>query len=205
MTEFNKVLENRVSARNFDPEFKIPKSVIQEIIEKGVTAPSSNNLQPWHFIVVTDQKVKEDLLPLAFNQNHVVDASVVIVVVGDREGYKRGDEMLDMAVAAGKMPVDFRNMMSERIKETYGTRPADALQGVAMFDCGLATMQMMLVAKDKGFDTLPLGGFDREKVAEYFEMKENQFPVLLLVLGKAKTENPTAKLRFPIEDTITWK
>lgn len=204
MTEFNEVLEGRASVRNFDPEFKVSEDVIKELIMKSVTAPSSNNLQPWHFIVVNDQNIKEELLPLAFNQNHVVDASAVIVVVGDREGYKRGDEMLDMAVEAGAMPVDFRNMMSERIKQTYGTRPAAALQGVAMFDCGLVSMQMMLIAKEMGLDTLPIGGFDREKVAQYFEMKENQFPVLLLALGKAKAEAAKGKIRFPIEDTISW-
>lgn len=204
MTEFNEVLESRLAVRNFDPEFEVSEDVIMELIQKSVTAPSSDNLQPWHFIVVNDQKIKEELLPLAFHQKHVVEASAVIVVVGDRDGYKRGDEILDMSVEAGAMPIDVRNRMSERIKTTYGTRSAAALQGVAMFDCGLVSMQLMLVAKEKGLDTLPMGGFDREKVAAYFNMEENQFPVLLLALGKAKVASAKGKIRFPLEDTISW-
>jgi nitroreductase len=45
-------------------------------------APSALNLQPWKINVVTDQKVKEELNPAAFNQEQVTICSHLFVFCG---------------------------------------------------------------------------------------------------------------------------
>jgi len=61
----------------------IPDDVLKNILEAGRLAPSANNLQPWHFIVVTDQKLKEGLISGMWNR-FIKDAPVVIVGCGDK-------------------------------------------------------------------------------------------------------------------------
>jgi nitroreductase len=46
-------------------------------------APSALNLQPWKINVVTDQKVKEELNPAAFNQEQVTICSHLFVFCAD--------------------------------------------------------------------------------------------------------------------------
>jgi nitroreductase len=48
----------------------------------AATAPSSWNLQHWKFIVVQDQQIKEHLLPIAYGQQQVIEASAVIISSG---------------------------------------------------------------------------------------------------------------------------
>ena len=53
-------INQRQSCRNFLEE-DIEKVMIEKIIEAGIMAPSPLNTQPWDFIVITSNSVKEQL------------------------------------------------------------------------------------------------------------------------------------------------
>lgn len=59
----------------------IPEDVLRNILEAGRLSPSANNAQPWHFIVVTDEKIKEDLATGRWNR-FIKDSAVTIVGCG---------------------------------------------------------------------------------------------------------------------------
>lgn len=77
------IMQSRSSVRAYEKGKTIPKATLQDILKLVATAPSSWNLQHWKFIVVQDQQIKERLLPIAYGQQQVVDASAVIIVLGD--------------------------------------------------------------------------------------------------------------------------
>ena len=52
--EYETVVRGRRSIRGFKPE-PVPKSLIREVIELAMRAPSSLNTQPWNFYVVTGE------------------------------------------------------------------------------------------------------------------------------------------------------
>jgi hypothetical protein len=56
-----KVIENRVTVRAFDPDFEVPREHFEMILEAARHAPSGANAQPWHFIVVTDPELKQEI------------------------------------------------------------------------------------------------------------------------------------------------
>ena len=74
-------ISRRRSIRRYKKQ-PIPEDVLKNILEAGRLAPSANNLQPWHFIVVTDQKLKEGLIRGTWNRS-MKDAPAVIVGCGD--------------------------------------------------------------------------------------------------------------------------
>lgn len=49
----------RKSVRKYDDTHTLTQEEIQNILQHAVTAPSSSNLQPWRFIVFTDQEHKK--------------------------------------------------------------------------------------------------------------------------------------------------
>ena len=64
-------------------EEPVAEEALKAVLEAGRRAPSWENVQPWHFIVVEDQAMKEKLSQLASGQKHVLKAPVIIAVCGD--------------------------------------------------------------------------------------------------------------------------
>lgn len=73
----------RCSIRSFDSSRSIPDDVLNRILEAATRAPSAGNLQPWRFIVVRDEGVKEDLARAALMQSWITEAPVIVVVCAD--------------------------------------------------------------------------------------------------------------------------
>jgi nitroreductase len=60
-----------------------------------------------------------------------------------------------------------------------------------------------LAAKAKGYDTVPMGGFDEAKFVDAFNVPENFKPVMLISLGKG-TKAGFEKVRLPLDTILTW-
>ena len=73
---------NRKSVRSYSDK-PVEDKIIKEILTAGMMAPSWVNVQPWQFIVVKNQAVKDKLAMVANNQNQVKNASAVICCVAD--------------------------------------------------------------------------------------------------------------------------
>lgn len=59
-TEFRKDMQRRRTVRQFSNR-PVSREIIEECILTAGTAPNGANLQPWHFIVVSDPKVKHEI------------------------------------------------------------------------------------------------------------------------------------------------
>ena len=76
-------IRNRRSIRAFKAK-PIPDEKLFKILDAAHWAPSAGNLQPWEFIIVKDQKLKEELAIAAVWQMFIAEASVVIVVCANQ-------------------------------------------------------------------------------------------------------------------------
>ncbi len=54
-----KVVRNRVTVRKFDASFRVPEEHYNLILEAARHGPSGANAQPWHYVIVRDQAVKD--------------------------------------------------------------------------------------------------------------------------------------------------
>lgn len=55
------VVRNRMTNREFVPDYKVPRRHFEMILEAARHAPSGANAQPWHYIVVNDPAAREKL------------------------------------------------------------------------------------------------------------------------------------------------
>lgn len=60
----------------------IPEQKIQLIFNAARLAPSAENLQPWKFILVTDEELKRGLVSACNNQKWIAEAPAVVVALG---------------------------------------------------------------------------------------------------------------------------
>lgn len=196
---FFDVIRERRSVRGYDPEVKISREELTEILREATLAPSAANLQPWRFLVIDSPELKQKLLPIAFNQQQVVEASAVIAVLGDLENIRMAEKIYGQTVDAGFMPADTAKSFVERYTGMYSSMPPEAIRQIVYTDGGLVSMQLMLVARAKGYDTVPMAGYDKQKFTEAFGISDRYAPVMLIAIGKAaKPGHPTTRL--PIED-----
>ncbi len=80
---FNKLAEKRRSIRKYTDK-PVEQEKIDKIIETALRAPSGRGARPWHFVVVTDQAVREKLSAARPGGGAFVkDAAAAIVVCGD--------------------------------------------------------------------------------------------------------------------------
>lgn len=196
-------MHDRKSVRVYDPTGKISKEEIEEILKEATSAPSSSNLQPWRFLVIQDENVKKELREIANNQEQVETSSAVIAVLGDYDMYKKVEQIYSQNVKEGHMDESIKNRTIENTNRTYPYAPIEARKNIASFDAGLISMQLMLIAKEKGFDTVTMGGFDKVKFAERFELPENIFPIVLIAIGKAAAP-AFGSSRLPLNEIVTF-
>lgn len=184
----------RHSVRKYDPAATIPQEELNEILRLAASAPSSWNLQHWRFLVVTDQAQKEKLLPVAYGQQQVVDAYATIIILGDLEADKAARVVYDDALAKGLVNEQVRDTMISQVEGAYKGNP-DIARDEAIRNSSFAAMQLMLAAKAKGYDTCPMGGYNRDALIQALNIPPRYLPTLMLTLGKASVQaHPTTRL-----------
>jgi nitroreductase len=58
----------------------------------------------------------------------------------------------------------------------------------AMRSCGIAAQTIMLAAKEMGYDTCPMDGFDFDAVAKLLNLPADHTPAMFITVGKAIKE-----------------
>jgi len=188
--EFFDVIKGRKSVKYFNPNVKIKREEIIEMLNEANIAPSSCNLQPWRYIVIDT--------PEGANYNKIQNdtSAAMIIVLGDLNHYGKFDEIYGEAVKKGYMTEEVKDGFEKGMGPQLENLPTDKNREGVYFDCGLWTMQFANIAYAKGYDTNIIGGFVREKVAELFELEENLIPVMLIALGKKeKDARPTVRMK----------
>lgn len=202
-TTIDQLIHERKSVRKYKENVVIPHEDLQTLLQKAITAPSSSNMQPWRFIVIEDQQVKKELRPIANNQEQVETSSAIIAVLGDLEMYKNTEKIYNTNFEKGYMSREIANFMIESSLSLYGNLPEEVMKNIVHFDAGLISMQIMLLAKDMGYDTVPMGGFDKVKFAEKFNLPQNEIPILLIAIGEAAAP-AYGSSRLPLEQVVRY-
>ncbi|MDR3247241.1 MAG: nitroreductase family protein [Treponema sp.] len=83
----------RRSVRKFLPK-PVEQEKIERILRAGFQAPTAGNRRPWEFLVITEQKIKDDLVALVPRAKLLAQAPALIVTLGNPgEGKMPGDDL----------------------------------------------------------------------------------------------------------------
>lgn len=204
--DFKEIITGRRSIRVYDPNVKISREEMAEILEEAALAPSSVNLQPWRFVVIDSEAGKETLAPLAkFNQRQVATSAAVIAVFADMNSEEYLETIYNTAVEKGLMPADVRDQQVPAIKGLMEGMTFEQKKEMNLIDAGLVSMQLMLAARAHGYDTNPIGGYEKDRIAEAFDLDKDRFyPVMLISIGKAADQGYQS-VRLPLDTITYWK
>ncbi len=92
-------IRSRRSIRKYTEE-TVPENVINELLEAAMCAPSARNERPWHFIVVHDRQILDEIASVSPTASSLRNAPVAIAVCCDLELASSGEFWVQDCAAA---------------------------------------------------------------------------------------------------------
>ena len=135
-------------------------------------------MQPWRIAVVESDEMKEKL------KNHLIQFQTVNNILsyvnyfGDLQNYEKAEQIYGDAVEQQLMTEDIKAQLLDWILPYYKTY-LEGMKDIVNIDSSLMAMQLMLAAH--GYDTNPIGGFDKENIADIIGYDSDRYlPVLAI-------------------------
>lgn len=205
MTEFQTLIKERRSASNFVEGYEVTQEALMNIFEIVKYGPSAFNLQHTHYITVLDPSMKKALKEAANNQHKVQTASAVIIVTGSKIAHEQSGTIYEGLHSLGILNKQEYDLMVSDTVNFYHAGGEVFKRDEAIRNGSLSAMLFMLAAKDQGFDTCPMIGFDQLKVKELLEIDDDQEVVMMITLGKEKVSSRKPRgYRKPTSEYVTF-
>jgi nitroreductase len=201
-------LQWRYATKKFDATKTIPGEVWSAIASSLVLTPSSFGLQPWHFITIRDQKIKEELLPHSWGQAQVTDCSHFVVLTARISMTEAEiDSFLARTIEIRGGKIDqlnpYRDMMVGFTKNMDDT----AKLQWAKLQTYIALGQLMTSAAVLGVDACPMEGIAPAEYDRILGLEEKGLTTsVACALGYRSSEDKyatTPKVRFEESDVLT--
>jgi len=177
--ELQQAIQERRSHKLFDKTHQLSSNEIDRLMQLAILSPTAFNLQHWRFVIVTDQKLREKIRKVSWDQSQVTDASLLIVLTGDLMAWDKEPERYWK-----NAPQTSRDYLIPAIHDYYHGKP-EVQRDEVMRSCGMAAMNLMLAAKDLGYDSCPMDGFDFNEVAKLIKLPEDHIPAMFVVIGES--------------------
>ena len=175
------VIMTRTSIRSFTGE-PVPQEQLETILKAGMAAPSAINMQPWRFVVVTDQEKIAQVFGQGPRNGMFTTAGAVIVVCGE----------------------------STSMRKPFGEPDAPEVEMENIFwyeDCSAAAENILLAAHALGLGAVWTAGYPAEEriapIAAALGIPENVKPLCIIPVG-VPAENPEPKDKWKPEN-IHWE
>ena len=201
-------LKWRYATKKYDPTKKVAQKDVDKIVEAARLAPTSSGLQQFRVIVITNQELKDKIVPIAADQQIVADCSHLLVFVAwDKYTAERIDGQYDYITDERSLPRGRFSSYTDRLKKSYlnQTEKENFVHTArqAYIGFGLAIAE----AAELKVDSTPMEGFNNDALDELLDLRSKGLrSVLLLPLGYRDAENDwlekMKKVRKPKEEFV---
>lgn len=201
-------LQWRYAVKKFDPTKKITKETWAALERSLVLSASSYGLQPWKFIVVETPAVREELMPVSWNQRQIVDASHLVVFARRTDlGPDDAGRLARATAAARGVPEAsleaFKGMLTNFLSQPKEKFNYDSWAERQVY---LALGTLLTSAAMLGVDACPMEGLDPAKYDEILGLKEKGCATLCVAtLGYRAADDKyasAAKVRYADSEVI---
>jgi len=197
-------IKQRTSANNFDPTHVMSKAEIEDLVSLAIESPTSFNMQNWRVIAITSPEAKEQFKALAYGQPKVKDAAVTFVFVGKMKGHEALPALVKPLLDAKVIDQAAYDGWINMANGMYAGK--DQIQrDEAIRSASFAAMTLMYAAQAKGLVSGAMIGFDPVGVAAACGLSDQEFPVMMLAVGKAAAGNWPRKPRLTVDRVLSVK
>ena len=187
---------NRRAVKQYDPEHELTAEEEKTLLEAAIQSPTSFNMQNWRFVLVKDKALRQQVREAAWDQAHITDSALLIVLCADLKAY--GDRPERYWINA---PKEVGERLAGMMVPFYEGKD-QLIRDEAMRSVGLAGQTIMLAAKAMGYDSCPMIGFDPEAVAKIINLPEDHTIGFVIVVGKRVADPFDKPGQLPLEDVV---
>lgn len=189
------IIERR-AVKAYDPQHRMTEDEINKLMSLAMLSPTAFNIQNWRFVLVQDGTLRQEIRKVSWDQAQVTDASLLIVLTADLKAWEKQPERYWR-----NAPKPVQDYLVPAIGQYYGGRE-QVQRDEAMRSCGMAAMTIMLAAKEMGYDTCPMDGFDFDAVAKLLNLPADHTPAMFVVVGKALKPALPRGGQLPMEEVV---
>lgn len=203
-------LKWRHAVKAYDPNKKLDKAVVEQIVEAARLAPTSSGLQQFRLIVVGNQELKEKMVAGALNPDCMRECSHVIVFAAwDEYTPERIDAIYDKTTDERGLVRGRFKRYTDMLKENFGKMSKEEQFQHAANQSFIALGLALAQAAELKVDSTPIGGFAPKLVDELLGLPAKGLrSVSLLYLGYADDERDwlgkMKKVRNSMEEFATF-
>jgi nitroreductase len=204
----------RHACKEFDKSKKITNEDFNNILEIGRLSPSSFGFEPWKFLVIQNEDLREKLKEFTWGaQGTLPTAShYVMILARKKKGMIYSSEYINhMMKDVHKLPqeaIDMRGQFYENFqKGDFNLLESDR----AMFDWAskqtyIALANMMTGAAYMGVDSCPIEGFDAKKADQFLKDELNvdtdEFGLSVMVAFGYRKNEQNEKTRQTLDEVV---
>ncbi len=183
--EFADSLRQRRTVRDYDPR-PVPRAVIETCLAAAGSAPNGANLQPWHFVAVSDPELKRRIREAAEEEEKAF--------YGGRAPDEWLEALSQLGTNAEKPFLETAPWLIAIFSESYGVRDDGTRRKnyYASESVGIATGMLITALHEAGLATLTHTPSPMGFLNELLERPRRERPFLLLVVG-----HPAPEARVP--------
>ena len=180
MTKNEEILEvfnKRYACKKFSKEKRVSDEDLKTIIESARLSPSSFGLEPWKFLLLRNEKMREDFREFAWGALNSLNGATEIVILLARKGVTGDSKYFEDNWKNLKKVSD---EMFEAVKDKFTKFQEIHLNLLenerTLFDWAskqtyIAMVNMMNMAAALGIDSCAIEGFNKEIAEKYFSEK----------------------------------
>lgn len=196
--ELNKILNERYSVKKFDSEYKLSEKQLNDVKDLLVLAPSSVNIQPWHFTIATSEdainKVAKSTVDFGFNDEKIREASALVVFSLANVDDKHLSAVIEKEEADNRYASEEFKVATDNGRRYFHNLHVEAgsekqwLTNQLYLNAGHFVLGLSLI----GIDSVIMEGFDPIVLKEELDLDGN--PVLIIGIGKRSSDDYNAAL-----------
>lgn len=204
----------RFATKVFDKDKKIDESDMKFILEVGRLSPSSINLEPWRFVILDNQQVKDEIKQFGWGaaKGQLDTASHFVLILAKRNA--RYDSQLFKDHFGPRVNNDEILQKMITIYEGFQTNDIEVADNErALFDWAskqtyIALGNMMTAAAEIGIDSCPIEGFNykavNEILAKHGVINSEEEGISVMVAFGYRAEGPKRpKARRSYDDVVS--
>ena len=168
---------------------KVPDEKVEKILEAIRLAPSSIGLQPYSVMVITDSDLKMNILPIANNQQQVIDSSHLLVFAAwDKITPQRVEDFIKLNATARNVSIESLSGLRGYLDNISNRTDEENFEWAAR-QTYIAFATAIAAAAEERVDATPMEGFNNAALDELLGLKEKGLKSLtLLPLGYREHE-----------------
>ena len=204
-------LEWRYATKKFDATKKIDEKTWASLEKALILTPSSYGLQPWKFIIVQNQLIKDQLKAVSWNQTQVSDCSHhVVFVIKEKMDEAHITHFIEQTAKVRDMDAStmdgYKKMMIGDLVQ--GPR-SKVISEWAARQAYIALGNFMTAAALVGVDTCPLEGIDPVKYDEILGLSDTGWKTVCACPAGFRAEDDkyasAKKVRFDASEVIVYR